>query len=336
MNVPAPIPPCRSAPSDAPCGVSSPRRVGGRRGPAAVLLAAATVLGACGGGDGGKTVTQVAARVNGDEISVHQINFVLQRTPGIPPERAAEARKEVLERLLDQELFVQRAKASKLDRDPDVMQRLEAARRDVLAKAYSERAAAQTARPDAAEIDAFFASNPGLFAQRRIWRLNEIVLPGLPVNWSQFAKEMEATRSAAEAADLLRRHGIETSVATNVSRGSEAIPLEVLPKFAALKDGEMAIFRNGVQIVIAEIRSSRAAPLDAKQAGPAIEQFITNKRRTEAVQAEVKRVRETAKIEYRGDFAAGKPPPAPAAGKPADPGDRREKDTLEKGISGLK
>jgi EpsD family peptidyl-prolyl cis-trans isomerase len=332
MNVSAPIPPCRNA----LCDVRSLLRAG--RGPAAVLaaVAVASVLAACGGDDGGKKATQVAARVNSDEISVHQINFVLQRTPGIPAERAAEARKEVLERLVDQELFVQRAKESKLDRDPEVMQRLEAARRDVLAKAYAERVAAQTARPDAAEIDKFFASNPSLFAQRRIWRLNEIVLPGLPVNWSQFAKEMEATRTAAEAADLLRRRGIETAVSTNVSRGSETIPLEVLPKFAALKDGEMAIFRNGVQLVIAEIRSSQAAPLDAKQAGPAIEQFITNKRRTEAVQAEVKRVRDSAKIEYRGDFAGGTPPAAPAAVKSGDTGGKAEKGALEKGISGLK
>lgn len=311
------------------------------RGPAAVLLtvAVASMLAACGGGDSdsGKKATQVVARVNGEEISVHQINFVLQRTPGIPAERATEARKEVLERLVEQELFVQRAKASKLERDPDVMQRLEAARRDVLAKAYAERVAAQTARPDAAEIDGFFASNPGLFAQRRIWRLNEIVLPGLPINWTQFAKEMEATRTAAEAADLLRRRGIETSVATNVSRGSETIPLEVLPKFAALKDGEMAIFRNGMQLVIAEIRSSQAAPLDAKRAGPAIEQFISNKRRTEAVQAEVKRVRDSAKIEYRGDLAGGKPPAAPApAAKSGDTAGKAEKGALEKGISGLK
>lgn len=334
MNAPAPIPSRRSE----PCGLlcidrPTPRACSGL---AAVLMAVAVALTACGGGDGGKKATQVAARVNGDEISVHQINFVLQRTPGIPAERAVEARKEVLERLIEQELFVQRARESKLDRDSDVMQRLEAARREVLSKAYAERVAAQTARPDAGEIEKFFAQNPSLFAQRRVWRLNEIVLPGLPVNWAQFSKEMDATRTAAEAADLLRRRGIETAVSTNVTRSSETIPLELLPKFAALKDGEMAIFRNGPQLVIAEIRSSQAAPLDAKQAGPAIEQFIANKRRTEAVQAEMKRVRDSAKIEYRGDFAGGKPPAAPAAGKPADLGGKTEKGALEKGISGLK
>jgi EpsD family peptidyl-prolyl cis-trans isomerase len=303
--------------------------------PAARLAIASTLLAlaACGGSPGGARPTQVVAKVNDDELSVHQVNFVLQRTPGIPPERAAEAKKQILERLIDQELAVQKAREAKLDRDPDIMQRLEAARREVLARAYLERVAAQAGRPDAAEVERFFRENPKLFAERRIWRLNEIVLPGRPVNWDTLQKELAAVKTAAEAAELLRRRGVDTAVATNVARGSEAIPLDVLPRFAALKDGEVAIFQNGPQLVIAEIRSSQPAPLDAKQAGPAIEQFIVNRRRAEAVQAEGKRLRETARIEYKGEFAAeGAAPPPP---KPA-PKAEGEKGAIEKGIGGLK
>ena len=300
----------------------------------AVALVVAFGVAACGGsGTGAKKATQVVAKVNDDELSVHQINFVLQRTPGIPPERAAEARKEVLERLIDQELAVQRAKASKLDRDAEIMQRLEAARREVLARAYMERVAAQVPKPDANEVGKFFAENPALFAERRIWRLNEIVLPGQPPGWAGLAKQLGPVKTAAEAADLLRRAGIDSAVATNVARGSEGIPLDVLPKFSKLRDGEVAVFQNGPQVVIAEIRSSQAAPLDAKQAGPAIEQFIMNRRRNEAAQAEMKRLRDVAKIEYKGDFAQGEPAAAPKAAPKAQDG---EKGAIERGIGGLK
>lgn len=310
-------------------------RHGAARPAARIAFACALLaLAACGGSPGGARPTQVVAKVNDDELSVHQVNFVLQRTPGIPPERAAEAKKQILERLIDQELAVQKAREAKLDRDPDIMQRLEAARREVLARAYLERVAAQAGRPDAAEVERFFRENPKLFAERRIWRLNEIVLPGRPVNWDTLQKELAPVKTAAEAAELLRRRGVDTAVATNVARGSEAIPLDVLPRFSALKDGEVAIFQNGPQLVIAEIRSSQPAPLDAKQAGPAIEQFIVNRRRAEAVQAEGKRLRETARIEYKGEFAAegAAPPPAP---KPA-PKAEGEKGAIEKGIGGLK
>ena len=298
-------------------------------------VALALAVAACGGGSG-KKATQVAAKVNDEELSVHQINFVLQRTPGVTPEKAKEASREILERLIDQELAVQRAKDAKLDRDAQVMQRLEAARREILAQAWIERMAAQVAKPEAAEVEKFYKDNPALFSERRVWRLNEIVLPGRPANWDEVQKELKPVKSAAEAAGVLRKRGIDTAVATDVARGSEGIPLDVLPNFAKLPNGEVAIFQNGPQLVIAEIRSSQSAPLDVKQAGPAIEQFISNRKRAEVVQAEMKRLRETAKIEYKGEFEAGAAAVAPkpaAAPKAAEGG---EKGAIEKGISGLK
>ena len=96
-----------------------------------LILASVFVLAACGESDSGagKSATQVAARVNAEELSVHQINAVLGRTPGLQPDQVEKASQAALERLIDQELLVQRAKDKKLDRDPRVMQAIEAARR---------------------------------------------------------------------------------------------------------------------------------------------------------------------------------------------------------------
>ena len=50
------------------------------------VLASAALMAACGGGD--KGASQTAARVNKDEVTVHQINFVLQQQRGLKPEQA--------------------------------------------------------------------------------------------------------------------------------------------------------------------------------------------------------------------------------------------------------
>jgi len=48
-----------------------------------------------------KVTTQVAARVNGDEITVHQLNYVLARMRSVTSQSAPEAKRKILDRLID-------------------------------------------------------------------------------------------------------------------------------------------------------------------------------------------------------------------------------------------
>src|SRR5918993_1780660 len=94
-------------------------------GLALALVAAATLLLGCGGSDKkDKPATQTAAKVNKEEITVHQINFLMGQQRGLPPEQAASAGRAVLERLIDQELTLQKASDQKIDRDPRVVQQV--------------------------------------------------------------------------------------------------------------------------------------------------------------------------------------------------------------------
>ena len=112
------------------------------------LVVAALAVSACGERPPEKkAATQVVAKVNSGEISVHQINFVLQRTPSIPQAQAAAAKRQILESLIDQELAVQQAQENKLERTPEVMQAIENARREILSRAYIEQAAAVKTKP---------------------------------------------------------------------------------------------------------------------------------------------------------------------------------------------
>ncbi|MDP3222180.1 MAG: SurA N-terminal domain-containing protein, partial [Rubrivivax sp.] len=90
-------------------------------------LATAVLLVGCGEKKE-KAASQTAAKVNKDEITVHQINFVLQQQRNLRPEQTDAASRQILERLVDQQLALQKADEQKVDRDPRVVQQLEAAR----------------------------------------------------------------------------------------------------------------------------------------------------------------------------------------------------------------
>src|SRR5512139_2313009 len=77
--------------------------------------------------------SQVAAKVNGTELTVHQVNFALQNIPNLDNEQSKATSLQVVSRLLNKEVLMQKAVADKLNRDPMVVQALDAARRQILA-----------------------------------------------------------------------------------------------------------------------------------------------------------------------------------------------------------
>lgn len=89
-----------------------PTQITGKRFTLSILaLSLAIGLAGCGSKDDKKPASQVAAKVNAEEISVHQINFVLSRSGAgnVTPEQAPKVRREVLEKLVDQQLAVEQA-----------------------------------------------------------------------------------------------------------------------------------------------------------------------------------------------------------------------------------
>ncbi|MBU0601874.1 MAG: EpsD family peptidyl-prolyl cis-trans isomerase [Gammaproteobacteria bacterium] len=308
-------------------------------------ILAAAVLAACGGGDSGdkKTATQVAAKVNGGEVSVHQINQVMQRTNVTSPEQAKTASRQVLERLIDQELLVQQALDKKLDRDPRTLQAIEAARREVLSRAYLEQVSAAASKPTESEIKAYYEAHPELFSERRIFNLRELSIQAGPEFAPKLQAYMAEPRNLQQLAEWLRSENVRFS-ANAVTKPAEQLPLEMVKNIHQLKDGQMGMVRSGNAILVLEVAASRSAPVDEKAAQPIIEQFLLNQRKTELAKAEVKNLREKGKIEYMGEFSA----PEPAAAEPAAPASATEPavaapteapandNAIDKGLSGLK
>ncbi len=233
---------------------------------------------------------QLIARVNGVEISAHEI-----RTNGSATVAQA------VEKVIDRELLVQKALEAGLDRDALVKDSIDNARRQVLAQAYLDRTASGATRPSREEVRAFYAENPALFAERRVYRMRELVV-------SANAELVDALRTqATRTADLddvavwLKSRNVRFSAASE-AQPAEQLPLAFLPQMARMKAGEIAVFPTPPGATVVQVVHAEAAPLALEQSQALIEEFLAGRRRLEVAAAEVKRLRATARIEYIAQF----------------------------------
>ncbi len=268
-----------------------------------MMLALAFAAG-CGKSEDKKTATQVAAKVDSVEITVHQVNNILARTPNVTPEVADRAKREILDKLIDQQLVKQKAIEKKLDHLPAVMQAIESAKSEILARAYLEQIAASLPKPSPAETKKYYAEHPELFAQRRVFNLEELAFVAKDDVAAGLRERAAKARSLKEIADWLQSKGVKV-VANRGVRAAEQIPLELLPRLQQAKDGAIQVTEAGDRHQVIRIVASKAAPVDEPTATPSIQQFLFNRRSREAIAAEMKQIKGQAKIEYRGEFAEG-------------------------------
>ncbi len=276
------------------------------------LAAAALLLAGCGEKKA-KAAGQAVAKVNKEEITIHQINAILQQR-GLRPEQVDGASRQVLERLIDQELAVEKAMDLKLDREPRVLQLLESAKREILTRAYVEKIGDGAAKPSPDEVSKYYAEKPALYQDRRIYNIQEINIEVRQEQFLQLREKLESAKTITDFLDYLRKNDFKFQ-GTQAMRAAEQLPAQSLEAFAKMKDGQAMMIpgQNSAQVVV--LAGSRVQPLSQAQAQPVIEQNLLNERKRKLVDDDLKVMRAGAKIEYLGKFAE----PAPAAASAAAP-----------------
>ena len=249
------------------------------------LLLTSIAVAGCGQ-TSSKTATQVAAKVNQAEISVHQINAALAQLPNIKPEATQAASETVLERLIDQELLVQKAQAAKSDRDPRVVQALEAARRNVLATAWVQKIVADVAKPDDTEIKQYVRQHPEYFSDRRVYVYRSIAVQATADQAQSVEQKLASEKKVDPVLEFMRANGI-AFVANVLTKSSEQLPSEVMPRFVTLKNGEVTTFPFAGGVEPIELVDSHAEPVDPVQGRPFVEKHLIDQRRNERIASEI-------------------------------------------------
>jgi EpsD family peptidyl-prolyl cis-trans isomerase len=262
------------------------------------LLALPVVLASCGVSQPGVS-GQVLARVNRQDISVHQLN----RMAGQAGELSQVQRDALLERLVQRELAVQQALSMKLDRQPEVMLRLEEARREALAAAWADHLAPGKPAPDENEAARYYAAHPGLFAERKLYRLEELALASGSPHLVEAESRLQNGEKFADIRAWLTGQGSRYTD-RDILRLAEQLPLESVERLRQARPGQTVAFRSPQGLTVYQIRSAEALPVDWPTAAPVIKSHLATQARSLALESELKRLRAQAQITYAAGSGA--------------------------------
>jgi len=270
-----------------------------------MLFAALSGLGLAGGcsPQAGAATEQAAFLVNGEAVSEHQLELALPRSAiGESEAQVDEANRRAVAGLVQQSLAAQAARQAGLDRDPRIVQMIEAARREVLARAYEERLAGSAVEPSSAEIDQFYDNHPAWFAQRRLMWVQEVVLP-LPAGRLDALKaRLQQAATPEKTMEALRVEGVPLTT-RQFAMQPEDTPKALLDTMIGLRAGQTLLVPQEGGVRVLTVLQTQAAPVSRSAAVKAIGAQMRGERRRLAVERGLQGLQQQAKVEYVGRSA---------------------------------
>ena len=261
----------------------------------AILASLTLLVAACGK----EPVGQVAAVVNGEEITLQEVNAELASMDiGASADREA-VQKLALQRIIDRRLLATAAREDGVDSDPEFLIRRRQAEDALLAKILTERIERGAEVPTSRKIDEFIEENPNVFAERAVLNVDRLVFDYPADGDLGIFKD---DHSLAEIATRL--DGLDIEYTRNQS-GIDTAKLQAnrVAAIMQLPEGEPFLIREGGKVMAGVVVGGRATPLSAEQAKPLAVTGLRNKAISEALKTRLDRMKSTAEIQYQPGFA---------------------------------
>lgn len=296
----------------------------------------AVALVACDKNDEKKPSTQIVAKVNDVEITMHQINRVVKGMQRVSVDNVASVRREALEKLIDQQIIVEKAQKENLDRTPDVIMAIEAAKKEILAKAYIQKLVMNSSKTKSSDIKEYFNEHPALFSERRIFNFEDIGFKRVAEIMPELRAEVAQQKPMSEIAAWLREKGVKYTGGTYL-RPAEQIPLTILPRMQFAKAGEVLLIEIDNAVHLIHVIKYEESPIDLAAATPFIKSYFINTNGKQLITDKLKQFRKEAKVEYVGEYALAAADSDALVEKTnqiqSKPGKRS---SIEAGVAGLK
>lgn len=250
-----------------------------------------------------KAEGQTVAVVNDEEITASELNAELATANvGENADKKAITNR-ILQGLIDRRLLAEQARSDGVDRSAEYISRQRKLEEELLIGMMANRALETSKLPTDSEITAFQAKNPQAFANREVWRLDQLQYD-TPTDRAVQSRII-ATKSLEELAGVLTAARIPFQRASN-QLVTAAIPAELYPQLTRLAPGEPFIVPAGAKSVASAIVSRTPAPLEGPAARTEAVNAMRRQNSTTLLQQRLKDLRSSAKIEYKEGFAPAK------------------------------
>ncbi|QHL90119.1 peptidyl-prolyl cis-trans isomerase, EpsD family [Sphingomonas changnyeongensis] len=278
-----------------------------------VLLVGTALVAGCGkGNDAQLEKGQVVATVGGKDVTIHELNAELQGVQLPAGADRKQTEQAVLQQVVQRKILADIARERGLDKTPMFLIQQKRAEETLLAQLLQRQLASSVKQPTAQEVQTFIAQNPDLFAERKIFNIDQIQFETPKDPRALLAYQPFKTMAEVEA--QLKKDGLRYRRAPAVLDVATANP-ELVQRVLKLPAGEIFIIPGGGAVIANQIIGQRVEPLAGDQANQLATSLIQQRKFADLtkrdLEPKVKKARD--EVKYQGGYAPPKPAGAPAA-----------------------
>lgn len=241
---------------------------------------------------------QVVAVVNGEEVSLSELNSELQNAPQGGDKTALRAA--ALQNLINRKLMVQQAHDRGIDKDPEFLQRQRRMNDELMISMLGNQVTKNVPVPSQSDIDSYIAAHPDMFGSRTIYPADQIVF-AQPEDASRL-KALEADHTLDAVAARLTQMGIQFARQKG-QLDTAATPPELLAQIKRLPAGEPFVLAANGRVIVSVLGAPQVQPITGDQARRIAAEAIRRQAVSDIAKKQVEQARASAKIEYQPGFA---------------------------------
>lgn len=211
----------------------------------------------------GQPSGQVAATVGGQEVTVGELRAELGGATIADPKAKKAAEQAALMAILRRKALANAAKEQKLDREPDYAVAKQRAEELALIQQLERKIAASVPTPTRDEAQQYISSHPDVFAQRKLFSVDEIRI-GMSAN-QKLVEELKRLNTLEEIAAALTRENIPFARGTLTVDATSQDP-RFVDAVVKLQPKDVMLFQDKGVLVAGVVRETKIVPFTGEPA----------------------------------------------------------------------